>query len=84
MGIRNIGIIEDMICRVKPVPINNPMVQMTLIMATAIAAMTSVSLRKKYSMRRKITSPAKGASRAIWMNMSLPKISSASGRPATK
>ena len=36
MGIRKIGIIELMICRVLPVPINNPIVQNTDIMAMII------------------------------------------------
>ena len=37
MGMRNTGIIELMTWRLKPVPINSPMVQMTLSMATNIA-----------------------------------------------
>ncbi len=47
MGIRNMGIIELMMWRVKPVPVKSPMVQITLSMATSIAATTRINLRKK-------------------------------------
>ena len=61
MGMRNIGIMELMMCSVKPVPIRSPMVQITLSIATNIAGITRVNLRKKKYMRTKMSNPASGA-----------------------
>ena len=47
IGIRKIGIIELMMCTVKPRPVKRPMLMMTVAIATSIGAMTSGMLRKK-------------------------------------
>ncbi len=81
MGIRKIGIIELMMCTVKPSPISRPIVAITVTIATIIGAMISVMLRKKYHISRKIMRPASGAEMAICTNISWPKVSSATGSP---
>ncbi len=81
MGMRKMGIMELMMCRVLPVPMSNPMVEITVQRAIIRGEMTSWKLRKKKSMIRKIISMASGAEIAIWMNISLPNVSSATGRP---
>ncbi len=47
IGNRKIGIIELMMCTVLPVPISNPMVHITVMIARAIGANTTISFRKK-------------------------------------
>jgi len=61
IGMRKIGIIELMMCTVKPGPISRPMVATTVTMATSIGAITSVALRKKTHMSRSTSNPARGA-----------------------
>ncbi len=82
MGIRKIGIMELMMCTVKPMSTKRPIVQMTLIMATIMGAATTEKRRKKSSMSKKTRSHVRGADTAICRNISLPKVSSATGRPA--
>ncbi len=72
---------ELMIWTSKPRPINNPIVEITLTMATIIGAMIRLSLRKNKSNSKKIANPANGADVAICTSISTPKVSSATGRP---
>ena len=61
MGIRKIGIMELMMCTVKPEPIRAPMPQATLNMATIIGETINEILRNKNHISRKITRPISGA-----------------------
>ena len=70
IGIRKIGIIELMMCTVKPMPIKSPIVITTVAIATSMGATTNTALRKKYSISRKIINPASGAEIPICTNMS--------------
>ncbi|MBA7658352.1 hypothetical protein ES703_66302 [subsurface metagenome] len=81
IGIRKIGIIELIICTGYPSPIKSPIVEMTETIATINGEIISTSLRKKSSISINITNIAKGAEAAIWINISTPKVSSATGRP---
>ena len=81
MGMMKMGIMLLMMCTVLPVPISRPMVQMTETMAMIIGEMTSVSLRKNSSINTKMTAMAMGAETAICLNISTPKVSSATGSP---
>ena len=81
MGMRKMGIMELMMCRVLPMPIKSPMLHITDSMATSIGARMSLTFLKKTSMSRKMASMARGALIAIWTNISWPKVSSATGRP---
>ena len=82
IGIRKTGIMELMICTVKPRPMSAPMPQITLNIATTIGGMISESLRNINQSRRKITIIASGAMIPICRNISNPKVSSATGNPA--
>ncbi len=68
-------------CTVKPRPINNPIVAITVTIATIIGAMAKATLRKNPHMRRNTSSPATGAAIPICLNISTPKVSSATGIP---
>ena len=57
------------------------MVQMILTIATIIGETMSETLLKKKSIRRNMMSPASGALTAICLNISMPKVSSATGSP---
>ena len=81
IGIRNIGIMEIMICTVCPRPIKSPMVQMMLTIATIIGLTISETFLKKKSIRRNIMSPASGALTAICLNISVPKGIFGHGKP---
>ena len=54
-----------MMCTVKPMPINVPMVIMTVAIATIIGAEINAKLRKNHHIKRKIAKPASGAEIAI-------------------
>ena len=56
----------------------------TVAIARIIGESTSTSLRKNTSMRMKTTAMAMGAETAICLNISTPKVSSATGRPVMK
>ncbi len=84
IGMMKIGIIELMMWIVLPVTIRSAMVTITETIATIIGETTSTSLRKNQSISRKMTSIASGAETAIWMNISTPNVSSATGRPVMK
>ncbi len=47
IGIKKIGIIELMMCRVLPLPIKRPIMQKTETMAITIGAVISLGWRKK-------------------------------------
>ncbi len=77
------AIIELMICTSKPRPINRPMVQMTLAIATSKGATMIEKRRKKNISSRKMANIASGAEVAICTSISTPKVSSATGSPVT-
>ena len=54
---------------------------MTETIAIIIGDMTSTGFLKNSSIKTKITTIASGADTAIWMNISTPKVSSATGSP---
>ena len=76
-----IGIMELMICTVFPVITRRPMVMITQTTATIIGERIRTILRKKIHMRTKMTAMATGADKAICLNISTPKTSSATGKP---
>ena len=82
IGIRNMGIMELIMWIVKPHSTNNPMPHNTLIIATIMGEITKVSFRKIKNSSAKITIIAIGAVMPICTNISKPKVSSATGRPA--
>ena len=57
-------------------------VQMTVTMARIIGASISLTRRKNSNINKAITRPARGAVIPICLNISLPNVSSATGRPA--
>ena len=69
MGMRKMGIIELMMCTVKPRPMSAPMMATTVAIATIMGAITSTGLLKKYHMSRKIMTPASGAEMPICTNI---------------
>ncbi len=81
MGIKNIAIIELMMCTLKPVRTRRPIVQATVIIATIIGARTTDTLRKKTSMSSMMNSAANGAEVPICRNIWWPNVSSAIGSP---
>ncbi len=66
---------------VWPVATKSAMVTIQLTMAIIKGEIINASLRKKRSSNRKMMSIAVGAERAICLNISTPKVSSATGRP---
>jgi|GEM_PF-786599 len=81
MGMMKIGIMLDMMWIGNPLITSRPIVSTTETRATTIGAMTTTSLRKNRSMSTRMTAMAAGAEMAIWMNISTPKVSSATGSP---
>ena len=79
-----IGIMELIIWTVFPVAIRRPIVKMTETLATIKGDIMRTIFLKKNNMRRKIIIMAKGAEMAICLNISTPKVSSATGRPVIK
>jgi len=84
IGMMKIGIMELMMWTAFPVPINNPMVQMTATTATIIGLIISIKRLKKAYISPKMTSIAIGAEIAICTNICTPNVSSATGRPVMK
>src|SRR3989338_4483951 len=74
IAIRKTGLIELMIWTGQPRPIKPPMLQMMLIMATAILATITVTLRNINQRAIHITIPAIGEKMAIWRNISVPNV----------
>ena len=60
------------------------MLQITDTIAMIIGETTRDSLRKKNHIKKKMISIDSGAEIAIWINISTPKLSSATGRPVMK
>ena len=81
MGMRKMGIIELMMWTGKPIPMSSPIVAMTVAMATIMGEVMSAKLRKNTHSMKNTTSPAIGAATPIWMNISMPNVSSATGSP---
>ena len=83
MAIRNTGAIELMMCTGKPAPIRRPMLQMMATIETAIMAADSARLRNMSWIAANMIMPAMGENIAISLNISAPKVSRATGSPAT-
>ena len=78
------GIIEDMMCMVLSVAINNPIVYITATTAIIKGDMININDLKNRNIEQKIINMAKGADIAICLNISTPNVSSATGRPVIK
>ena len=81
MAIRNTGAIELDMHRLAP--ISRPMLQMIATMETPIMAADSARLRNIYWIAANMIMPAMGEKIAISLNISAPKVSRATGSPAT-
>ena len=83
MAIRNTGLMELMMWIGMPSPIVPPMAQIIAIMATPMLDITSVRLRNISHSATNMTIPASGEKSPICLNISAPKVSRATGSPAT-
>src|SRR4030042_6838043 len=81
IAIRNTGLIELIMWTGYPNPIRSPMLQMMLIMATAMLATINGTLRNINQRATAMTIPAMGEKRPIWRNIYAPNVSRAIGSP---
>ena len=83
MAMRNTGAMELMMCTGKPRPINRPMLHRIATIETPIMAADSARLRNMNWIAANMMPPAMGEKIAISLNISAPKVSRATGSPAT-
>ena len=81
MGIMKMGIIELMMWMVLPVMISRLIVDKAQTTATIMGEVMKISRLKNHHNNKKMTNIASGAEIAICLNISTPKVSSATGNP---